>query len=411
MRLPLTKILFLSLALVVTSCQPPVGLEQIATITPTSIAPTSLPTGTSVPSPTATFAPSPTQTPTPLSLDAIVWESDPVIPILNYHRFTPNSRDETSGMVRYLGDLKADLQAYYGSGYTLISLDDLLNGNIRVPEGRRPLILTIDDAYFANQFSLNGQGEVSEFSAVGTIYQFSQEHPDFGFEIAMFANFGDKHFGNHFTGTWWYEAEGWQQALAETIAWGIEHHIYPYNHTFRHPHLDQLAVEFIQPQLAQNDQWLREYLALAGHPEYAALLSNYIALPYGSSPVSERGKEQLTSYLDPEGRPVRAVFEAGYEYTPAFASPAFSDGFDPMHIPRMAGIPSVINLINENATSYPSAESCTLTLPSGSPDVESITAAIDQSIASGLCPAGVYILEEGVFIARDGKVLPFSPDS
>jgi hypothetical protein len=328
---------------------------------------------------------------------------------LNYHRFTPNPRDETSGMVRYLGDLKADLQAFYDSGYSLISLDDLLSGNIRVPEGRRPLILTIDDAYFANQFSLDDQGEISECSAVGTICQFSQEHPDFGFEIAMFANFGDKHFGNHFTGTWWYEAEGWQQALAETIAWGIEHHIYPYNHTFRHPHLDQVAAEFIQPQLALNDERLREYLTLAGHPEYTELLSNYVALPYGSWPVSDRGVDQLISYLDPEGDPVRAVFEAGYEYTPAFASPPFSDGFDPMQLPRMAAIPSVIKLITETAPPFPSAESCTLTLPSVSADVESITDAIEQSIASGLCPAGVYILEEGVFIARDGAVKPFNP--
>ena len=411
MRVPLTKILIISLALVVTSCQPATGFEQVATTIPPTRTPTVLPTPTLVPSPTATSVPSPTQTPTPLNLDAIVWVSDPVIPILNYHRFTPNLWDKTSGMVRYLGDLKADLQAYYDSGYSLISLDDLLDGNIRVPEGRRPLILTIDDAYFANQLALNDRGEVSELSAVGAIYQFSQEHPDFGFEIAMFANFGDKHYGSFFTGTWWYVAEGWEQALAETIAWGIEHHVYPYNHTFHHPHLDQVADEVIQPQLAKNDAELREYLALAGHPEYADLLSNYVALPYGSWPVSDRGVDQLISYLDPEGDPVRAIFEAGYEYTPAFASPPFSDGFDPMHIPRMAGIPSVINLINENATSYPSAESCTLTLTSDSADFDSIQAAIQESISSGECPSGVYILEEGVFIARDGKVLPFDPDS
>ena len=116
-----------------------------------------------------------------------------------------------------------------------------------MPTGRRPLILTIDDAYFANQFCLNDQGDVSEYSAVGTIYKFSQEHPDFGFEIAMFANFGDKHFGKLFTGSRWYDAEGWEETLAQTIAWGIEHHVYPYNHTFRHAHLDHIAHELIQP--------------------------------------------------------------------------------------------------------------------------------------------------------------------
>jgi hypothetical protein len=313
-------------------------------------------------------------------------------------------------MVRYLGDLKNDLQAYYDSGYSLISLDDLLDGNIRVPPGRRPLTLTIDDAYFANQLALNDQGEVSELSAVGAIYQFSQEHPDFGFEIAMFANFGDKYYGNLFTGTWWYVANGWQENLAQTIAWGIEHNVYPYNHTWRHPHLDQLADNLIQPQLALNDEKLREYLALAGHPEYAYLLSNYIALPYGRFPATDKGNELLTSYLDPEGDPVRAVFEAGYEYSPAFASPSFTDQFDPMHLPRMAAIPSIIKLITETASTFPAAESCTLILSMGSPDVKSIMDAIQQSISSGLCPSGVYILDEGVFIARYGSVVPYSPD-
>lgn len=407
MWLLFTKILFLSLAFVLASCQPALIPKQVAMVASPTQTSTEFSTSTQVPSPTATPMPSPTQTPTPLSLEAIVWVSDPVIPILNYHRFTPNLWDETSGMVRYLGDLKSDLQAYYDSGYSLISLDDLLDGNIRVPAGRRPLILTIDDAFFANQFSMNEQGEVSELSAVGTIYQFSQEHPDFGFEIAMFANFGDKHYGNLCTGTRWYEAEGWQQALAQTIAWGIEHHVYPYNHTYRHPHLDQLADDQIQPQLALNDIRLRDYLTLAGHSEYASLLSNYVALPYGSSPTTDKGKELLTSYKDPEGKTVRAVFGAGYEYAPAFAPPPFSDGFDPMHLPRMTAIPSVIKLITETSSTFPSAQSCTLSLPTGFLDAQTIMVAIDHSISSGLCPVGVYVLEEGIFIAQEDSVEPF----
>ena len=139
------------------------------------------------------------------------------------------------------------------------------------------------------------------------------------------------------------------------------------------------------------------------------MLSNYVALPYGSSPATAKGVEQLNSYLDPEGDPVRAVFEAGYEYAPAFALASFSDGFDPMHLPRMAGIPSVIKLITQTAFTFPTAESCTLTLRSGSVDFESIMVAIQESISSRECPTGVYILQEGVFLARDGVVLPFEP--
>lgn len=409
MRDPFTRVTLLSLAFVLFACQPTLAPEQVMATSTSTATMTVFPTQTQ-PAPTSTSLPYPTRTPMPLSLDATVWASDPVIPILNYHRFTPNSRDKTSGMVRYIGDLKSDLQIFYDSGYSLISLDDLLDGAIRVPKGRRPLILTIDDACFANQFSLNDQGEVSEFSAVGTIYHFYQEHPDFGFEIAMFANFGDKHYGNLFTGTWWYEAGGWEQALAQTIAWGIEHHVYPYNHTFRHPHLDQLADDQIQSQQALNDQKLREYLALAGHPEYAALLSNYVALPYGSAPRTEKGWQQLTTYINPEGDPVRAVFEAGYEYSPAFASPPFSNTFDPMHLPRMAAIPSIIHLISQKASSFPAAENCTLTLTTGSPDAQSIMDAIEQSISSGLCPSGVYVLDEGIFLSNDDVVIPFAPN-
>lgn len=410
MRYPFTKVTLFILAFILLACQPRLYPDQVSAPPTATAIPTELPTPTQ-PAPTATPLPTPSQTPAPLNIDATVWTSDPIIPILNYHRFTPNSRDKTSGMVRYIGDLKSDLQSFYDAGYTLISLDELLSRHIRVSVGRRPLVLTIDDAYFANQFALDDQGDVSEFSAVGTIYHFSEEHPDFGFEIAMFANFGDKHYANLFTGTWWYEADGWERALADTIVWGIDHHVYPYNHTYRHPHLDQVADDVIQPQLAFNDQKLREYLSLAGHPEYVSLLSNYVALPYGSSPITDKGKQLLISYVDPEGDPVRAVFEAGYEYTPAFALAPFSAGFNPMHVPRMAAIPSVIKLITEKASTFPSAERCELTVVMGSPDIESIVAAIEQQIASGQCPEGVYILDEGVFIARDGVVLPFNSEN
>jgi len=312
-------------------------------------------------------------------------------------------------MVEYLGDLRNDLQAYYDANYSLISLDDLLSGDIRVPEGRRPLILTIDDAYFANQFALDEKEQVSSQTAVGVIYQFSQDHPDFGFEIGMFANFGDKHYGNLYTGTWWYEANGWELALAQTIVWGIEHHVYPYNHTFRHPHLDQLADMQIQPQLAMNDAALREYLAMAGHPEYASHLSNYIALPYGSAPCTENGRQLLRSYENPEGSPVRAVFEAGYEYQPTYATAPFSAGFDPMHLPRMAAIPSVIRLITKGASTFPAALSCELTVFSAAPDDEAILGAIQQQISDEACPEGVYILDQGIFIASNNSFTRYSP--
>lgn len=360
-------------------------------------------------SPTATpsLSLTPTQTRVVQSVEALVWVSDPVIPVLNYHRFTPNLADQTSGMVKYIGDLKEDLERFYEAGYSLISIDDLMDGNIIVPAGRRPLILTIDDAYFANQFALGEDGLPSELSAIGTIYKFSQENPDFGSDVAMFANFGDKYYGNQFRENWWYLAEGWQEDLAKTIVWGIDHGVMPYNHLYRHPHLEWLADKDIQKQQLLNDEALRGYLALAGRPELSAVINNYIALPYGNWPVTEVGKELLMGYVDPEGRVVRAIFEAGYEYQPAYASAPFSDSFDPMHIPRMAAISKTIDLIIQEAENFPIAQQCSLQLPIEEKDAEVVIEAISESISTGDCPEGVFIVGNAIFIAKDNCVSLF----
>lgn len=384
---------------------------------PSELAQTILTTKTASPtrtqtefSPTPTPSPSltPTQTQVVQSIEALVWASDPVIPVLNYHRFTPNLADQTSGMVKYIGDLQEDLERFYEAGYSLISIDDLMDGNIDVPAGRRPLILTIDDAYFANQFVLDEDGLPSELSAIGTIFKFSQENPDFGFDVAMFANFGDKYYGNQFRENWWYLADGWQEDLAKTIVWGIDHGVMPYNHLYRHPHLEWLADKDIQAQQSLNDEALRGYLALAGRPELSLLINNYIALPYGNWPVTEAGKELLMGYVDPEGKPVRAIFEAGYEYQPAFAGAPFSDSFDPMHIPRMAAITKIIDLVIQEAENFPIAQQCSLLLAVENQDESVVAEAILQSISRGDCPEGVFILGDEIFIARDDTVSLYS---
>ncbi len=165
-------------------------------------------------------------------------------PILNFHRFTPRLIDEETGTLMQLEKFKAIIQELYDAGgYSLISLRDYLDGRIVVPESRKPLILSIDDAYFANQLALNEDGTPSNKSGVGWLYEFAQENPDFGFHVAMFTNFGgDKYYGNVWRHDWWYLGEGWENDLARTIVWGgMEHNVMPYNHLWRHPDLEQLA--------------------------------------------------------------------------------------------------------------------------------------------------------------------------
>lgn len=270
------------------------------------------------------------------------------VPVINYHRFLPDRYETSTGMKRRLSDFRADLQKLYDAGYTLISIDDLVDGNIHVPAGRRPLVLTIDDAFFADQLWLDETGVPSDQCGIGVLYRFYQEHPNFGFQVAMFANFGDKYYGNVYRNGWWYVGDGWQEALAQAIVWGIEHGVIPYNHLYIHPRLDMTEYQTIQSEEYSNDAALRDLLARAGRADLIDQVNNYIALPYGLWPADQAGIDKLLGYTDPEGRAVKAVFEAGYEYMPEYAEPYAAD-FDPYHIPRLAGIDAAIESIVELA--------------------------------------------------------------
>ncbi|MEA4959977.1 MAG: hypothetical protein VB029_09735 [Anaerolineaceae bacterium] len=348
------------------------------------------------------------ETPLPIEIDptheqiqymATVWSIDPLIPILNYHRFTPNRYDPTSGMVKYLGEFMDEVNRLYIAGFTLISIDDYLAGRVIVPPGRRPLILTFDDAIFANQIALEGEGQPSPLTAVGSLYKFSQEHPDFGFQAALFANLGDKYYGNVLRNGRWYLGEGWEEALAQTIAWSIDHNVRVYNHLYTHINLSTARDKDIQPEMLRNDLALRGYLEQVGCPELIHFIRNYIALPYGVWPKSQKGIELLLGYVNPEGEPVEAVFEAGYEHTPTLAPSPYSENFSPFHLPRMAGLSRIIDWLEATAPSLPTAQQCQMLLP---PDIWTQPASVLEGeilslVQDGQCSQGIYILENRVF--------------
>lgn len=269
------------------------------------------------------------------------------IPVLNYHRFVGDQVEYSTYMKRRLSDFRRDLERLYVAGYSLISLDELIDGNYQLPPGRRPLVLSIDDAYFADQLWLDpSTGAPSPNCGIGVLWQFYQVHPGFGFKVAMFANFGDKYYGNVYRNGWWYLGDGWEDDLAAAIVWGIEHGVMPYNHLYIHPRLDLTEYADIWPQAEMNDKALRALLALVQREDLIEQVNNFIALPYGVWPESQAGIDHLIAYMDPEGRSVKAIFEAGYEHMPKYATPQ-AQNFSPYHIPRLAGIDVAIKAVTE----------------------------------------------------------------
>lgn len=347
----------------------------------------------------------------PVQLTATVWEELPQAPVLMYHRFNPQPGASSSRYVTSLSDFEQQLIALNKAGFSLVSLQDWLRGNIHLQEGRRPLIMTIDDLYYGDQLSLDNQGIPARYSGVGLLWHFSQANPDFNFEAALFYNMGDKGYANHYENGVFSLRDGWRQARAEVIAWGIENGAMPLNHFYEHPFLNRLSPQEIHWQMAQNDESLREALALIGREDLSKHLPNILALPYVVWPATEEGNQVLYNYVNPEGAPVAAIVEGDYAGGARFLQAPFSHEFNRWHVPRISVSSLAIEMIIDRADQIPTAQNCHLGEFWDNPYLmpETIAGAILNQVNAGKCPLGYYIVHQFVFLVQADGIIQFSP--
>ncbi|HPH96961.1 MAG TPA: hypothetical protein PKW33_09685 [Anaerolineaceae bacterium] len=378
--------------------QPPTATQQpTATLTPIP------PTATPVPSPTVI----PSPTPTPVTMDVTLWTSDPRLAILTYHRFYPNRYTDLPLTKVRLEDFANQLQSLYDQGFTLISLADWLRGDLSVPEGRRPLVITIDDLFNADQIFLDANGKPSPKSGLGLMWQFYQQHPDFGFSAAIFYNFGDKYYSNMEAGDWFIVGEGWEDSLAKAIVWCIEHDAMPYNHFFQHPRLDMTNAKELVWAAEENERWLKNYLEKAGRPELFEQVDNIIALPFGLWPSDEAAKKALISYTALNGQALLGILEVDTYYGAKFLPPPYAADFDRNRVPRIVGSNGAVAFLADTLKDDPRAQKCTL----GPVDIsrQNDPQHLQELVAAAPCPDGVYVLPGHLFRRAGGQVTDLTP--
>jgi len=354
---------------------------------------------------------SPTPTSRPIRVTATVFQDMPEVPILMYHRFIPNPGKRSEKYKVSLTDLDSHLKALYDAGYSLVPLEDWLRGEIVLPGGRKPLIITIDDLYYADQISLDEDGRPAPYSGIGRIWQFYQSHPDFNFHLALFYNFGDKGYANRYDNGAFYIVEDWEKDRAEAIAWGIQNGAIPYNHFYNHPNLGLLSPNEILWHLEENDAALREALSLVGQSALVENLSNILALPYVIWPKTDQGKQVLFEYRSPEGAPVSAILEANDGALVRPLPAPFAVAFDPHHVKRLNAIQEAVDAIVTAAADIPAAMTCDLgALPAESiSDPIQIKLAILKQIRQGNCTSGYYTVGQLAFFAEKNNVIQLSP--
>lgn len=365
-------------------------------------------TETAVPVPAATQTlppPTPTSLPTqvPYYLNITVWTEEPRVPMLAYHQLAPDTSEYSTGHKVRASDLRAQLKGLNDAGFTLVAARDWINGNISVPRGRRPLIVSMDDLFFNNQITLGADGVLTIDSEIGIFWAFGQEHPEFGFHMALFASLGDKLYAEP-------DYPDWQEKLGRAIAWCLDHDAEVYNHTYQHVRLDKTDPPGVKSELRKNDLYLRELLTMVGREDLIPKLGNMLALPYGHPPDAN-GTYVMQHYANPEGLTMHAIFVIDNNERAGFVPPPYSRKFDRFHIPRIAARPVTIQYLLDHRDDFPAAESCRVGPldPAKLMDKNYLAAQIELMTAAEMCPAGIYAVNGWIFDARRSFVTTMFP--
>ncbi|MDQ3778301.1 MAG: polysaccharide deacetylase family protein, partial [Actinomycetota bacterium] len=228
------------------------------------------------------------------------------VPVLMYHQIRPDGGGEYDLTP---AEFRAELERLWREGYRPLRAIDLVTGNIDVPAGKSPVVLTFDDST-KEQLALGADGEVKPETAVGIMLDFARAHP--GFELAgtFYPN------RDPFAGV----AEG-----SALLRWLSRHGFELGNHTKDHIPLNQMSSAEARRQLVLGQEVITRAV-----PDASV---RTVALPLGGWPsprsIAWRGTWGGRSYAHD------GVFLVGAE--PA-RSP-FARAFDPHAIPRIRTTP------------------------------------------------------------------------
>jgi len=226
--------------------------------------------------------------------------------ILMYHEIG----GEEGSWRRTVENFRSDLETLYLEGYRPVNLMDLLSGNINVPPGTTPFVLTFDDGTL-------GQFRYLEDEENKTVLD-----PDCA--VAILLEMAEKYDDFSVAGTFYiyYPVPFRQQAYVEKklkalVEWGFEIG----NHAYNHENLAKISREEAIKALAKNVQSTLKYL-----PDYQV---RSLALPYGARPRED--DHLLAGIWEDITYKNEAILLVGANPAPS----PYAKNFDPLRLPRV----------------------------------------------------------------------------
>jgi peptidoglycan/xylan/chitin deacetylase (PgdA/CDA1 family) len=213
------------------------------------------------------------------------------------------------------------------AGFWPVNMRDIVSGNVTIPKGKVPVVLTFDDGR-PTQYRYLSDGSIDPNCAVGILLKFHASHPDWPLRGSFYLIAGSDANGVPF------DQEGTEaRKVKQLLAWGFEIG----NHSLTHPSFEHLSRKQIVNEISGCQAYLRRLVP--------GIQVSTFALPYGESPKGysqnlalRQGGQGLGAYLNK----AILLFSGGPEPGPA------STTFNPYKISRVPPSPGLIeNLIRK----------------------------------------------------------------
>ena len=230
------------------------------------------------------------------------------IPVLLYHDITGEGGADT----RTPQQLTKDIEFLKSEGFYPIDLRDLASGNIDLPAGMSPVVLTFDDST-SGQYRVLDDGSLDPESAVGVL-QAAKEAGGWASKATFYCLIDVTSKDKELFG----QLDRQQEKLRNLTDWGYE----VGSHTVSNLNLQKADPLDVKKELAQSQSTLQ---GLIGGDYRVTSLS----VPSGEYPRDEK----LLAGGIYDGKPYKYTSAVGLGDTVSLSP--FSTLFDPMHIPRV----------------------------------------------------------------------------
>jgi peptidoglycan/xylan/chitin deacetylase (PgdA/CDA1 family) len=224
------------------------------------------------------------------------------VPILMIHRVM--TKPQVS-LDRSTKDLYDEFTGMAKQGYVPITAAEFVKGQINIPAGKHPVVLTFDDGSITHA-DFDGAGNPKPDTAVGVMQRVAKENPGFRPVATFFVN-RDPFYGG-------------SKPAVETMRWLVRNGFEIANHTTNHKDMRHMSKEEVAKEIGTDEKMIED---ATGKP------ATTFAFPFGS--LSEAHLSWAQSGTSPTRWNFQGMFLAGWRP----AESPYNSSFDPRQIPRI----------------------------------------------------------------------------